>query len=104
MRLIDLDELQKFPIRIDHYDKENGDLKFILGIEVVFDYAESLPVIEQEPGRWEAICADNRGYTYAFTCSSCGTVTRVLHPLSKCDYKFCPWCGARMDGDNDAAD
>ena len=28
MRLIDADELNKFPIRIDHYDKENGNEPF----------------------------------------------------------------------------
>ena len=28
MRLIDADELNKFPIRLDHYDKEHGNEDF----------------------------------------------------------------------------
>lgn len=52
-RYIDLDELLKFPIRIDHYDKEHGDINFIYGIESVIEYAEYLPVYEVLPdGKW----------------------------------------------------
>lgn len=47
--LIDRKELRKFPIRIDHYDKENGSLDFVLGIETVFEYIEYLPTIEAKP-------------------------------------------------------
>ena len=46
-RLIDLEELLKFPIRIDHHDKVNGNEHFVLGIETVLEYAENLPTIEQ---------------------------------------------------------
>ena len=45
-RLIDLDELLKFPIRIDHYDKEHGNEHFVYGIETVLEYAENLPIID----------------------------------------------------------
>lgn len=44
MRLIDLDELEKFPIRENHYDKKNGNVHFICGIETIIEYAESLPI------------------------------------------------------------
>lgn len=37
MRLIDADELNKFPIRLDHYDKEHGSEVFVLGIESVLE-------------------------------------------------------------------
>lgn len=43
--LIDRDELMKFPIRIDHYDKEHGDKHFVLGIESVMEYIEYAPTI-----------------------------------------------------------
>ena len=43
--LIDLSELQKFPIRLDHYDKEHGDEHFVYGIESLMEYAECLPVV-----------------------------------------------------------
>lgn len=43
--LIDLSELQKFPIRLGHYDKEHGDEHFVYGIESLMEYAERLPVV-----------------------------------------------------------
>ena len=49
MRLIDADELNKFPIRIGHYDKEHGDEDFVLGIESVLEYAEYLPTVAAVP-------------------------------------------------------
>lgn len=49
MRLIDMDALMKYPIRINHYDKENGNENFVLGIESVLEYAENLPTVEAEP-------------------------------------------------------
>ena len=45
-RLIDANELKKFPIRIDHYDKVNGNEHFVLGIESVLEYAENLPTVD----------------------------------------------------------
>ena len=45
MRLIDADELNKFPIRLEHYDKQNGNEDFVLGIESVLEYAEYLPTV-----------------------------------------------------------
>lgn len=42
-RYIKLEDLQKFPIRKDYYDKKNGNEHFIYGIETVFEYAECLP-------------------------------------------------------------
>ena len=49
MRLVDADELNKFPIRLDHYDKEHGSEDFVLGIESVLEYAEYLPTIAAVP-------------------------------------------------------
>ena len=46
MELIDKAELMKYPIRIDHYDKEHGNEHFVLGIESVFEFAEQLPTID----------------------------------------------------------
>ena len=39
---IKLDDLRKFPIRKDHYDKKHGNEKFIFGVESVLEYAEYL--------------------------------------------------------------
>ena len=49
MRLIDADALNKFPIRLDHYDKEHGSEDFVLGIESVLEYAEYLPTVATVP-------------------------------------------------------
>lgn len=45
-RLIYLDDLLKFPIRITHYDMVNGNRHFVLGIEFVLEYAENLPTVD----------------------------------------------------------
>ena len=41
-KYINLEELMKFPIRQNHYDKEHGNEHFIYGIETVLEYAENL--------------------------------------------------------------
>lgn len=48
-RLISLDELNKFPIRLDHYDKEHGNEHYVFGIEAVLEYAEYLPTVDAVP-------------------------------------------------------
>lgn len=42
-RLISLNKLQEFPVRINHYDEKNGNVNFVLGIETAIEYAENLP-------------------------------------------------------------
>ena len=39
---IKLSDLQKFPIRLNHYDKQNGNIHFVWGVETVIEYAEGL--------------------------------------------------------------
>ena len=41
-KYIKLEDLMKFPIRLDHYDKEHGSKDFVYGIETVLEYAENL--------------------------------------------------------------
>ena len=48
-RLIDSDELNKFPIRLNHYDKEHGNEHYVFGIEAVLEYAEYLPTVAAVP-------------------------------------------------------
>lgn len=48
-RYIKLEDLQKFPIREDHCDKEHGNEHFIYGVETVLEYAEYLPTYDVVP-------------------------------------------------------
>lgn len=48
-RLIDADELNKFPIRLDHYDKEHGSEAYVFGVEAILEYAEYLPTVAAVP-------------------------------------------------------
>lgn len=53
---IEREELMKFPIRRNHYDKEHGNEHFINGIETVLEYAENLPAADVEPvRRWTPV-------------------------------------------------
>ena len=45
-KYINLEELMKFPIRLDHYDKGHGNEHFVYGIETVLEYAENLPAAD----------------------------------------------------------
>lgn len=107
--LISREALMKFPIRIDHYDKENGSLDFVLGIESVLEYAESLPAVdavEVVHAKW----VDRYGGNYAnplYECSECNEKAlykveadalgneRIVQALTA----GCPHCFARMDGE-----
>ena len=52
MRLIDADKLKEYPIRLDHYDKENGSKAFVYGVESVLEYADYLPTVKAIPIEW----------------------------------------------------
>lgn len=84
--LIRLSELQKFPIRMGHYDTVHGNEHYIFGVEDVIEYAENLPKVDAEPvrhGRW----------TFPWTSPECS----VCRKTQKWTSKFCPNCGAKMD-------
>lgn len=86
---IEREALMKYPIRIDHYDKEHGKLDFVLGIESVLEYAEALPaadVVEVKHGRW---------ITHRDKLTSCSE----CHTPGSPQWKGCPVCLARMDGE-----
>ena len=46
-------------------------------------------------GRWDAVKDFSEGDRVTFECSECGGAAARA-------YGFCPFCGARMDGENDA--
>jgi hypothetical protein len=125
-RLIYLEDLLRFPIRIDHYDKVNGNEHFVFGVETVLEYAEYLPTVdavEVVHGRWILTAHEeyvNYRWNVTAECSEChhdkgevyagfftGFKTDVARDIVlehaesvKLD-NYCPNCGAKMDGGND---
>jgi len=92
---IDREALFAYPIRKDLCDQKNAIEDFILGIECVMEYAETLPIADVEPvrhGHW--VDADSDSGEPLWRCSACcikawGTMKWA---------KFCPHCGAKMKG------
>lgn len=84
MRLIDADELLKFPIRFDKYDKKNGNEHFVFGIESVLEYAENLPTIDAV----EVVrCKDCKWYnSEEHECNDLTGYGRMLEGTDYCSY------------------
>lgn len=104
-KYIKLEDLQKFPIRINHYDKEHGNEHFVYGVETVLEYAEYLPTVyieddEVKHGHWQP--ESDRPNSAKFICSVCGELAYYVQPTRDknwkkcCPYKYCPNCGASM--------
>ena len=109
MSYIKLEDLQKIPIRIDHYDEENGNVNFVLGVEYAIEYAENLPkanvvevasgIVSELPnvelaevrrGEWIKVpCSEKNGDAH---CSEC-------NHWDWSDCNFCSNCGANMRGE-----
>ena len=94
MNLIDVDELElrKFTAAgsMSEYGRGwNGALAAVV---------ENAPTIEAEPVRhakWRKSQVPVTK-THEFCCSACATYVSVF--ATNCYYKYCPNCGARMDG------
>ena len=93
-KYIKLEELMKFPIRRNRYNKEHGN-DFVSGIEMVLEYAKNIPAADVAPvrhGRWEC----NK------PCPVCGGDRfEGLDADIWADWEppYCPNCGAKMDGE-----
>ena len=62
---------------------------------------DQAPTIEAEPvryGYWEESPTGNPNFNYCSVCD--GAIQRY----DNVTFTYCPHCGARMDGDNDAPD
>lgn len=90
---IEKEALRQFPIRKDHYDKENGDEHFIFGIEAVLEYAENLPAADVAPV-WHAKWGVNVGMNF-FKERNCPVCKKRIESNF---WNYCPNCGAKMDG------
>ena len=119
MRLIDADELsklidfKKYKSRIQwtavaRGKKSKGYLESCAYREAVFDtlgdvlaYIRERPTIDAEPVRRGEWCGEWEHGRYM--CSVCKAMTDVAEIMGKPAYKFCPHCGAVMDGGADNA-
>ena len=78
----------------DVSDKRSHD--FNAGATRAANRIKLLSAVEAEPvrhGHWEPFDEDE------YTCSLCGNIFVTMdgeHPLSN-EFKFCPFCGAKMD-------
>ena len=95
-KYIKLEELMKFPIRRNRYNKEHGN-DFVSGIEMVLEYAKNIPAADVAPvrhGQWKC----NK------PCPVCGGDRfEGLDADIWADWEppYCPNCGAKMDGGAD---
>ena len=76
-KYVKMDDIMQFPIRRDHYDRENGDPHFINGVESVMEYIETLPTIDAVPVIRCKVCLKKR------LCS--------LYREAKQESGFCAW-------------
>ena len=90
-RYIDADEIEKYPIRFNNYDKKNGSLDFVSGVESVIEFVKNIPtadIRENIRGEWifkETMIRSPLAENYY--CSICKIST------TRC-WNFCPNCGA----------
>lgn len=62
---------------------------------------EIMDAIEDElvrHGHWIPQYTSKRGLSDFFACSECNKTSFTYHKVKMCSYKFCPNCGAKMDG------
>lgn len=121
-RLIDLDKLLEFPIRLNHYDKEHGDINFVYGIETVLEYAKNLPVIDVSDinttnissirhGKWifknrtKLVLTDKVGIKEGYRTVTDTNVNKAVMILKKrivVKVPYCSICGDHGDDEGDA--
>ena len=107
---IEREELMKFPIRRNHYDKEHGNEHFIYGIETVLEYAENLPSADVAPVVRCKYCkhqckiwhADKRMKEKGYWIYSCkrNSDPFVSHTVNGFNDEYCCY-GERKKGEND---
>ena len=91
-RQILLDDLKKLKTAWKKYPVMAEQIK---GVEAAIGYAEAIPSVmpKRKTGKWEIIAHESHigGFTHVKKCSVCG-VEQIIRS------RFCPNCGARMEG------
>lgn len=60
---------------------------------------DRVPTVDAEPvrhGKWDYVTVVDEGF---WRCSNCGTPSEASG--AKLLYKYCPFCGAKMDGEKE---
>ena len=87
-----LDDLKKLKTAWKKYPVMAEQIK---GVEAAIGYAEAIPSVmpKRKTGKWEIIAHESHigGFTHVKKCSVCG-VEQIIRS------RFCPNCGARMEG------
>lgn len=96
-RLIDANALKERAIRVSTV-KEHCYMKAVGTQEI--DKAPTVDAVEVVHSRFVNVVdfGDDQGcFGY---CERCGSIHHAQHPVAlKVDYRWCRWCGAKMDGD-----
>ena len=88
-RYIDVDKLIELMKKEDAL-VEDEDIE-----EYAKEYTEDVaPIVN---GKWLPQFVSTRDLTNIFSCSNCNVSVRLLHKKVKCSYKYCPYCGAKME-------
>lgn len=93
MKLIDADKLECVSATLPHEASEDYKEGYGDGMNYVLDIIDDLPTIDPvKHGRW--VDATKEIGWPVWKCSVCGGDGRG-------DYFVCPWCGAKMEGEED---
>jgi hypothetical protein len=103
-RLIDanalFEEIEK--VYVDHYEKSAYKFihDFFNAMRRRIRRAKTVDAVEVVHSRFVRIADFGDGEGCFGYCEKCGTVHHAQSPVAlKADYRWCRWCGARMDGD-----
>lgn len=106
MRLIDADELVKSLRRVHQNLDDSGEFRPAGAVIFCRGIVNKMPTIDAEPvrhGRWTK-SEDDWNCMTTITCSECHEewCFETEEDVSLLNYRYCPNCGAKMDGgDND---
>lgn len=68
---------------------------------LIVEVIGKLPPAEPKTGEWTSHSVGHAHIPWGFDCSNCKKWVVIGKDIIK-EYKFCPNCGARMEGENDA--